>query len=75
MSEGPQEIPETIEVIVEQDIVLARGRAHVVALRMGATRLIAQRAATIVSELTGIRMAVASGVRLPCSASDRPSAL
>jgi serine/threonine-protein kinase RsbT len=51
VSEGPQEIPETIEVIVEQDIVVARGRARVVALRMGASRLIAQRAATIVSEL------------------------
>ncbi len=42
---------EAIEVIVEHDIVIARVRARDVALQMGASRLVAQRAATIVSEL------------------------
>ena len=43
--------PETIELLAEDDIVAARRRARDVALNMGGTRLSAQRAATIVSEL------------------------
>jgi serine/threonine-protein kinase RsbT len=42
---------ESIELSAEDDIIAARGRAREVALRMGGTRLTAQKAATIVSEL------------------------
>ncbi len=41
-----------IEILGEHDIVAARGAARQLAIRLGASRVVAQKAATIVSELS-----------------------